>query len=298
MNDTVTVAGISYTKPQVFLLQESGLGTSEFAGRTAYNSFDKSENIAIKTLNNEVNQNASNKMVEVAYRDQVNSIESSELLTSLAWVHHHHSVIEHCNLTYLIKGMSRGVLQEEARHRMQSITVQSTRYTMSNVINAFVASTAIVVKDDDMPDPRSWFVNKVLELNLLVTSDEGYARIEICGMYDKLHYQLNQLGVQPFFEGAVAKSSYHFIAKTVDEPDKLYDYLYNGKQKRNVGDAFKHIVTDNWKCDLVVTFNLRSLKNFFTLRDSGAAYFLMRELAIAMKQATPVKYLNLIVRAK
>jgi len=63
-----------------------------------------------------------------------------------------------------------------------------------------------------------------------------------------------------------------------------------------VGDAFKHIVTDNWKVDMVVTFNLRSLKNYFDLRDSGGAWFQIRWLAQAMKEATPEKYLKLIVK--
>ncbi len=39
---TTTNAGIEYTLPQAYLLQDSGLGTSEYAGRTAYDSFEKS----------------------------------------------------------------------------------------------------------------------------------------------------------------------------------------------------------------------------------------------------------------
>ena len=51
---------------------------------------------------------------------------------------------------------------------------------------------------------------------------------------------------------------------------------------------------DNWKTDIVMTINLRSLKNFFDLRDSGAAWFQIQWLAQAMKEATPQKYLKLI----
>ena len=77
---------------------------------------------------------------------------------------------------------------------------------------------------------------------------------------------------------------------------ELYDLLESGKKKRNIGDAFKHIVSDNWKVDMVVTFNLRSLKNYFQLRDSGAAYFQIQWLAQAMKDVTPSKYLDLIIK--
>ena len=45
---------------------------------------------------------------------------------------------------------------------------------------------------------------------------------------------------------------------------------------------------------MVVTFNIRSLKNYFDLRDSGAAWFQIQWLAQGMKDATPKKYLKLI----
>ena len=110
---TKTMYGIAYQKPQVFLLQETGIGTSELAARTCYDSFEKSENLAIQ------NFNESNDDLEAL--KGVNIIEHSDLLDQLAWTHFHHSILEHANLTYLIKGTSRGVLQEHARHRIQSI---------------------------------------------------------------------------------------------------------------------------------------------------------------------------------
>ena len=94
----------------------------------------------------------------------------------------------------------------------------------------------------------------------------------------------------------MAKSSLPLLDEYRGNSEALLEALQNGKKKRNVGDAFKHIVTDNWKVDMVVTFNLRSLKNYFSLRDSGAAYFQIRWLAKAMKAATPKKYLKLIVK--
>ena len=66
------------------------------------------------------------------------------------------------------------------------------------------------------------------------------------------------------------------------------------RKKENVGDGFKHIVSDNWKVDMVVTFNIRSLKNYYDLRDSGAAWFQIQWLAEEMKKVTPEKYLKLI----
>ena len=42
----------------------------------------------------------------------------------------HGSVLEHINLTYSIEGLSRACLQELSRHRLISLSVESTRYTL------------------------------------------------------------------------------------------------------------------------------------------------------------------------
>ena len=264
---------IEYERPKVTLLQQSGLGVAEIAARTCYDSFENSENACVK-----------NAMIELD-TDAVNDIEDSDLLSNLAWVHHHHSIIEHATLSYLVQGTSRGVLQEHARHRLQAISVRSTRYTMSSVINAFVASL-------ESEDGFAFFLATLLGLNLFVVSDKTYLSIEIRAIYDKLMFQYQK--DDDFINNAVAKSSIPFITEHKGDAQALCNALENGKKKRNVGDAFKHIVSDNWKVDMVVTFNIRSLKNYFDLRDSGAAWFQIQWLAEEMKAVTPLKYLKLI----
>jgi thymidylate synthase (FAD) len=274
MSKTKTQYRITYTLPQVTLLRESGIGVAEIAARTCYDSFDNSENDAIR------------RALESPDTEAINAIEDSELLDALAWVHHHHSIIEHTTLSYWVRGTSRGVLQEHARHRIQSISVRSTRYTMSSVINAFVAATL-------SEEGFERFARHLRDLDLLVVADPEYQNVEFRSMYDKLRFQYDR-DPDAFLADAVAKSSMAVIEKGPLEGQALYEALEAGKKKRNVGDAFKHIVTDNWKVDMVVTFNLRSLKNYFDLRDSGAAWFQIRWLAEAMKAATPEKYLRLI----
>jgi len=188
----------------------------------------------------------------------------------------------------LIRGTSRAVLQEHARHRIQAISVRSTRYTMSSVINAFTASQTTNDKD--------FFIDKVLGFDMFVTTDEEYNKIEISAIYDKLKYQASIL--ENFNEIAVAKSSLGFLEEFKGNPQALFEALEAGKKKRNVGDAFKHVISDNVKVDMVVTFNLRSLKNYFTLRDSGSAFFQIRWLAQEMMRKTPSKYLDLIIKRK
>jgi thymidylate synthase (FAD) len=156
---------------------------------------------------------------------------------------------------------------------------------MSSVINAFVASL-------ESEDGFTFFLATLLSLNLFVVTDKEYLAIEIRAIYDKLYFQYKK--DNDFINNAVAKSSIAFIEENKGNSEALFRSLEKGKKKRNVGDGFKHIVSDNWKVDMVVTFNIRSLKNYFDLRDSGAAWFQIQWLAEAMKEVTPVKYLKLI----
>jgi thymidylate synthase (FAD) len=287
------IKGIEYQKPLVYLIQENGLGVAELAARTCYDSFDKSENREIIKVNELLQTNPNPHDEEVNdWLCDCNNIDESELLEDLSHTYFHHSIIEHTYLSYLIKGTSRGVLQEHARHRMQNISVRSTRYTMSDIINAFVASLAL--GDLEGPD---WFSSKILELDMFVTTDKNYNRIEADTIFKRLYYQYITLGSEEFLKISLTPENLENF-KSIENAELLYAALQEGKKKRNVGDSFKHIVTDNWKVDLVVTFNLRSLRNYFQLRDSGAAYFQIRWLAEAMKNVTPKKYMNLIEKRK
>jgi len=297
MKEFVNVLGINYSKPKVILLNENGIGSAEFAGRVAYDSFEYSEHESIRELNNltKLNETDDINMSLTRVKRNVNGIENSELLDSLAWVYHHHSVIEHSSLTFLITGTSRGSLQEIVRHRIASYTVRSTRYTMSSVLYAFL----LAVKTQT---PREVFHELITPLDLFVT-DDNYNGIEIDAMFNKLLYQ-RDLDTDNFAGMCLSKEALIWY-NTVENVEEIYkgnsiqksfEILSTFKKKRNVGDSFKHLVTDNWKTDLVMTINLRSLKNFFELRDSGAAYFLIRELAKEMKAKTPKKYLNLMVK--
>ena len=49
----------------------------------------------------------------------------------------HTSVLEHCVYNFLIDGISRACLQELARHRMASLSVKSTRYTLSQLAKEY-----------------------------------------------------------------------------------------------------------------------------------------------------------------
>ena len=100
----------------------------------------------------------------------------------------HESVLEHINLTFKIEGLSRACLQELARHRHISLSVESTRHTLrkflrehnaievcGNRYNWEMAKVfdAFVRKHPDMPNdelkyylPEFWPTNLIITLNV------------------------------------------------------------------------------------------------------------------------------------
>jgi len=277
--------GIDYIYPTAHLIADNGIGQSEYAARQCYNSFDKSENICIKALNDSVKRN--DEILIGTLSKGLQTVEESELLQSLSFVHFHESTLEHSVLTFLLTDFSRGVLQELARHRIASYSVQSTRYTMSSLINAFTACALLQA-------PSKTFVDEVLRYDMFVVADEKMNRIELHGIFDKMKYHYDKIGQTKWLELSVAKS----VRERIPAESEYHTFvkLLNSKDKRNVGDSFKYIISDNFKVSAVMTINLRSFKNFLGLRDSGAAWFQIEKLAQEMKAKTPDKYLKLILK--
>jgi len=61
---------------------------------------------------------------------------NTERIDRVANKNKHASTIEHLNYTFDIEGISRACLQELARHRMASLSVKSTRYTLKELKEA------------------------------------------------------------------------------------------------------------------------------------------------------------------
>ena len=274
---------IKYHRPVVTLLHASPLWIGEVAARTAYASFNKSEHTLIKQLGRGLNDEHYQGLLNI------NDIKSSEILDQLAWVHHHHSVLELIDLTFSIKGTSRGVLQEHSRHRVQSLTVQSTRYTMSSVLNAYIHATT---KFNTEVTQRIGFLKIIKILDMFVYDNKRMIEIEVDGIFDKLRFKLESGDSE--INDMLSKEGQNVLQSYKNYNASLFQQLEHAKKKRNVGDKFKDIVSDNWKVDMIVKFNLRSMKNYLDLRTSGSAWHQMQWLANAIKDEIPTKYLRLI----
>ena len=97
----------------------------------------------------------------------------------------HESVLEHINLTYSVKGLSRACLQELARHRHISLSVESTRHTLrkngkitapfggsKEIIDMSTAFLEIALSNPDMPnDELKYYLPEFWPTNLVLTSN-------------------------------------------------------------------------------------------------------------------------------
>lgn len=90
----------------ITLLSYTNLNICSQAIRTCWQSFDKSDNGGEK---------------------------DRELIDRVGNKYKHSSTLEHLNYTFYIQGISRACLQELARHRMASLSVKSSRYTLKEL---------------------------------------------------------------------------------------------------------------------------------------------------------------------
>jgi len=155
--------------------------------RTCWQSFDKSDNGGEK---------------------------DKELIDRVGNKFKHASTLEHLVYSFYIEGVSRALLQELARHRMASLSVKSTRYTLKELKNeeSFTledkqrASKYLVMTDVDMVDEMSI---KALE-NIRVVLKEGISN-------DKAKYCLPESYKTELTWSINARSLQNFISLRSDK---------------------------------------------------------------------------------
>ena len=188
-------------------------------------------------------------------------------------------------------------LQELARHRVGvSLSVQSTRYTVNDLIKLFFWS-------DYFSNPvlaRDMFVSEAIKLNLFALADQEiietklksiFAQMKILEKRDRVVLMKDTLHKKAI---AVTENVHKYI-----NSEEFLTNLLQAPNKRNAGDTVKAILVDEmFSVDLVLTVNLRSLKHFLKLRDSGAAWFPMQVLAKEIKETLPKDYLRYVERIK
>lgn len=196
---------------------------------------------------------------------QNQDINSSEILDKLTWAYFHASIVEHTSLSFFVQDLSREVLQEIVRHRVgTSFSVKSTRYTIEPLIDAFVD-----ILENDTIETQEKFRNIVK--NNIIVDDDKWIDIETTALYSKL--------------------------KLYNQEEPLVKGL-KGSRKKKQNDRVKRCLPETWMTKMVITFNIRSFKHFVELRDSGSAYFGIRELTENMMSQVPDKLMRYIKKPK
>ncbi|WP_458700525.1 FAD-dependent thymidylate synthase [Sulfurospirillum sp. 1307] len=200
----------------VTLLQNTSLEVCASAIRTCWQSFDKSDNGGQK---------------------------DKELIDRVGNKFKHASTLEHLFYTFYIQDISRALLQELARHRMASLSVKSTRYTLKELKQeeSFTckdkkrAEKYLVFTGVDLVDEMSI---KALE-NLRVVLNEGISndKAKYClpeCYKTELTWSVNARSLQNFLDLRSDKSALweiqqlaHKIYETLPEDHK---YLFSIKR--------------------------------------------------------------------
>jgi thymidylate synthase (FAD) len=173
-----------------------------------------------------------------------------DLIDRIGNKYKHASTLEHLSYNFTISGVSRALLQELARHRMASPSVQSTRYTLAQDLKHEAPFLDCSTLQDTM-DQLEWHTPDAYERasKYLVFTGELPVDIASIQALDNLR---------------------ELVSTTSIANDKL-----------------KYCLPESFKLTLAWTINARSLQNFLSLRSSKAALWEIRDLAQAIFDSLP-----------
>ncbi|MBQ7039765.1 MAG: FAD-dependent thymidylate synthase [Clostridia bacterium] len=156
----------------------------------------------------------------------------------------HESPIEHVTFTFGVEGVSRSLLAQLTRHRIASYTVKSQRYVKEGQFEYIIPPEI-----EKEPEAKALFL-KTMELEQKA--------------YDELTEILQ------------AKHKKAFIAEGLDEKE-----AEKKAEKKAIEDA-RYVLPNACSTTLMMTFNARSLYNFFEHRCCERAQWEIRDMANEM----------------
>ncbi len=201
----------------VELMQHTSLEVTAHAIRTCWQSFDNSDEGGEKDL---------------ALIDRVGNKFK------------HASTLEHLVYTFYLKGVSRALLQELARHRMASLSVKSTRYTLK-------------------------------ELKAELSFTDGMSMLQLKEKYTNPTEAYNDKNVQRASKYLVYTDVLGVDFSSIVALENLRLMLVDGVSN----DRAKFCLPESYKTELTWTVNARSLQNFIALRSGKSALWEIQDLA-------------------
>lgn len=156
----------------------------------------------------------------------------------------HESPIEHVVFTFGIEGVSRSLLAQITRHRIASYSVKSQRYVNEGQFEYIIPKE--IEKDEEA---------KEIFIKAMQDDEKTYNRLADI-LRDK-HYKT-------------------FISEGMDEKSAK-----RSAEKKAIEDA-RYVLSNACETKMIVTFNARSLINFFHHRCCERAQWEIRDLACEM----------------
>ncbi len=168
----------------------------------------------------------------------------------------HESPIEHVTFTFGVEGVSRSLLAQLTRHRIASYSVKSQRYVSEGQFE-YVTPPEI----EAVPEAKEIYIDTMIK------EQEAYNKLSEI-LSDK-HYR-------------------EFINSGMDEKAAK-----TAAEKKAIEDA-RYVLPNACTTSIIMTFNARSLYNFFEHRCCERAQWEIRELANTMlslvKEKAPVLF--------
>jgi len=209
---------------KVELLQNTKLDVCAHAIRTCWQSFDKSDNGGEK---------------------------DKDLIDRVGNKFKHASTLEHLSYTFYISGVSRALLQELARHRIASLSVKSTRYTLKELKEESTFTKGLSLADQ---------ISATSSKMEMVYDDKGFKRAEKYLVFTG----------EPYTDASSVQS--------LENLRLLISGRFEHQHKPIKNDIAKYCLPESYKTELTWTINARSLQNFLSLRNGKSALWEIRNL--------------------
>ncbi len=170
----------------------------------------------------------------------------------------HQSPVEHVCFTFAIEGVSRSLLAQLTRHRIASYSVQSQRYVEKDKFDYIIPPEI-----ERIPEAKALF------LQAMENDRETYKAL------NKILTEAHE--------------------KEMIDAGKAPDKAHKDAQKKANEDS-RYVLSNACDTKIVMTMNVRSLYNFFSLRCCERAQWEIRALATEMlrlvKNVSPVLFKN------
>jgi len=236
---------------EIELIHHTPLWVSSAAIRTCWDSGDKSDTI-----------NTDDRIGE----------KDRELIHRVGNKNKHSSTLEHLYYNFAVSGTSSALLQELARHRMASLSVKSTRYTLKEL------------KSIDKP-----FIEEITKEEYNKHFDMGPLVVEFFGKY----YYINDNVTNNDITQKVVGEEYVVTTQNSNVNTAILLALENVRLLLKNGisnDIAKFALPEAYKTAFSWSINARALQNFLALRTSKSAMWEIREFAYNVYNTLPEEH--------